>query len=121
MKEAFWICPLPCPGRRSPKSADDLKARNAVLRRFPEVEQIVGKGGRADTPTDPSPIEMVETVINLRPKEFWPKRKIYYTDAQRQAVIVLTLGRHAASSAAKRRGPEKIDPRSGHHERHKSL
>jgi copper/silver efflux system protein len=81
--------PVTVPRASVTEVADDLKARNAVLRRFPEVEQIVGKGGRADTPTDPSPIEMVETIINLRPKEFWPKRKLYYTDAQRQADVVL--------------------------------
>jgi Cu(I)/Ag(I) efflux system membrane protein CusA/SilA len=69
--------------------ADDLKARNAVLRQFPEVEMIVGKGGRADTPTDPSPLEMVETIIDLRPKELWPKRKMDYADAQRQTGVVL--------------------------------
>ncbi len=81
--------PVTVPRASVTEVADDLKARNAVLRRFPEVEQIVGKGGRADTPTDPSPIEMVETVINLRPKEFWPKRKLFYTDAQRQVEIAL--------------------------------
>jgi Cu(I)/Ag(I) efflux system membrane protein CusA/SilA len=81
--------PVTVPRASVTQVADDLKARNAVLRRFPEVEQIVGKGGRADTPTDPSPIEMVETIINLRPKEFWPKRKMYYTETQRQAAIVL--------------------------------
>ena len=81
--------PVTVPRASVTQVADDLKARNAVLRRFPEVEQIVGKGGRADTPTDPSPIEMVETIINLRPKEFWPKRKLLYKDAQRQAEVVL--------------------------------
>ncbi len=81
--------PVTVPRASVTEVADDLKARNAVLRRFPEVEQIVGKGGRADTPTDPSPIEMVETVINLRPKEFWPKRKLFYEDAKRQAEVVL--------------------------------
>ena len=36
---------------------------------------IVGKAGRADTPTDPSPLDMVESVITLRPKEHWPQRQ----------------------------------------------
>ena len=81
--------PVTVPRASVTEVADDLKARDAVLRRFPEVEQIVGKGGRADTPTDPSPIEMVETIINLRPKEFWPKRKLLYKDAERQAEVVL--------------------------------
>ncbi|MGO9113199.1 MAG: efflux RND transporter permease subunit, partial [Thermoguttaceae bacterium] len=67
----------------------DLKARDAVLRRFPEVELIVGKAGRADTPTDPSPLDMVESVITLRPKEHWAKRKLDYKDAQRQMAVVL--------------------------------
>jgi Cu(I)/Ag(I) efflux system membrane protein CusA/SilA len=81
--------PVTVPRASVAQVADDLKARNAVLRRFPEVEQIVGKAGRADTPTDPSPLEMVETVINLRPKEVWPKRKLEYRDAERQTDAAL--------------------------------
>ena len=80
--------------------ADDLKARNAVLRQFPEVELIVGKAGRADTPTDPSPFEMVETIINLRPKEFWPKRKLEYeTPSGRPASSSTALGRRGLMRA----------------------
>ena len=82
--------PVTVPRASVTEVARDLKARNALLRAFPEVESIVGKGGRADTPTDPSPLEMVETVINLRPKPFWPKRKMSYeSDAVRQASVVL--------------------------------
>ena len=81
--------PVTVPRASVTETADDLKARNAVLRQFPEVELIVGKSGRADTPTDPSPLDMVETVINLRPKEFWPKRKMNYDDAERQTGVVL--------------------------------
>ena len=69
--------------------ADDLKARDAVLRQFPEVELVVGKAGRAETPTDPAPPDMVETVVNLRPEEFWPKRELHYDDAVRQTRHVL--------------------------------
>jgi len=47
---------------------------------MPEVELVVGKAdGR--TPTDPSPLDMVETVITLRPKEQWVKRKLDFKDA----------------------------------------
>src|SRR6185295_16285811 len=42
-----------------------------------------------DTATDPSPIEMVETFINFRPREFWPRRVIQYADAARQTREVL--------------------------------
>ena len=81
--------PVTVPRASITEVADDLKARNAVLRGFPEVEMIVGKAGRAETPTDPSPLEMVETIITLRPKELWPKRKMEYADAERQTGVVL--------------------------------
>ena len=44
----------------------DLRVRDAILRGFPEVWQVVGKAGRAETPTDTAPLDMIETVINLR-------------------------------------------------------
>jgi Cu(I)/Ag(I) efflux system membrane protein CusA/SilA len=81
--------PVTVPRVSVTQAADDLKARDALLRRFPEVELIVGKAGRADTPTDPSPLDMVESVITLRPKEHWPKRKLEYQDAEKQMAVVL--------------------------------
>ncbi len=65
--------------------ADDLKARDALLSLMPEVELVTGKAGRADTPTDPAPLDMVETVINLRPREHWLKRKIKLEDARKES------------------------------------
>ena len=88
-KAASSTCRSRCRGCRSPQASADLKTRDAIIRRFPEVELIVGKAGRADTPTDPSPLDMVESVITLRPKEHWPKRKLDYKDAQRQMAVVL--------------------------------
>ena len=67
--------PVTVPRASVTEAADDLKARDAMLRQFPEVEQVGGKAGRAETPTDPAPLDMVETIVNLRPKEFWPKRR----------------------------------------------
>ena len=69
--------------------ADDLKARDALIRGFPEVESVVGKAGRADTATDPAPLDMIETFINFRPRELWPKRVIRYSDAAAQTRLVL--------------------------------
>ncbi len=80
--------PVTVPRVSVTQAADDLKARDALLRRFPEVELVVGKAGRAETPTDPSPLDMVETIITLRPKEYWPKRHLRYGDAQRQTEVV---------------------------------
>ena len=81
--------PVTVPRVSVTEAAADLKTRDEIIRRFPEVELIVGKAGRADTPTDPSPLDMVESVITLRPKEHWPKRKLDYKDAQRQMAVVL--------------------------------
>ncbi|HMO84698.1 MAG TPA: hypothetical protein PKC18_07240, partial [Lacipirellulaceae bacterium] len=65
------------------------QAREALLRTFPEVELVVGKAGRAETPTDPAPPDMVETVINLLPHDWWPKRELAYDDALAQTAVVL--------------------------------
>jgi len=81
--------PITVPRASVTQATDDLKARDALLRRFPEVELIVGKSGRADTPTDPSPLDMVESVITLRPKEHWPRRRLRYADAEKQMKVVL--------------------------------
>ena len=67
----------------------DLRVRDEVLRGFPEVWQVVGKAGRAETPTDPAPLDMIETVINLRDHELWPKRKLRFEDAVAQTRVVL--------------------------------
>lgn len=71
------------------QAADDLKHRDGLLRGFPEVESVVGKAGRADTPTDPAPLDMFETIVNFRPKAFWPKRVLKFDDALRQTQAVL--------------------------------
>ncbi len=81
--------PVTVPRASISETTDDLKARDALLRTFPEVEMVVGKTGRADTPTDPSPLDMVETVVSLRPKAQWPKRMLKYRDAEKQAAVVL--------------------------------
>ncbi|MDB5306815.1 MAG: cusA 1 [Gemmataceae bacterium] len=81
--------PVTVPRAGITQTADDLKARNALLRGFPEVESVVGKSGRADTATDPAPLDMVETFINFRPRGLWPKRVLRYADAAWQTRRVL--------------------------------
>jgi len=81
--------PITVPRASITQSADDLKARDMVLCRFPEVDMVVGKAGRAETSTDPAPLDMIETMVNFRPHELWPKRKLRRRDAQRQAAAVL--------------------------------
>lgn len=72
------------------QATDDLKARDAILRTFPEVWQVVGKAGRAETATDPSGLDMIETIINLRDRSLWPRRRLKVEDAAAQACVVLT-------------------------------
>jgi Cu(I)/Ag(I) efflux system membrane protein CusA/SilA len=81
--------PVTVPRASITQAADDLKARDALLRGFPEVESVIGKAGRADTPTDPAPLDMVESFVNFRSKELWPKRVLRYEDAARQSRAVL--------------------------------
>ena len=83
--------PITVPRASVTQAADDLKARDALLRGFPEVESVIGKAGRADTPTDPAPLDMVETFVNFRPREFWPKRVLRFDDATRQTTDILTV------------------------------
>ena len=45
--------------------------QNAALLSFPEVESVVAKVGRADTSTDPAPLNMTETIVHLKPRERW--------------------------------------------------
>jgi Cu(I)/Ag(I) efflux system membrane protein CusA/SilA len=73
--------PVTVPRVSITEAADDLKARDALLRQFPEIESVIGKAGRADTPTDPAPLDMIETFVNFRPKELWPKRVMSFEDA----------------------------------------
>ncbi len=81
--------PITVPRASVTQVADDLKARDALLRGFPEVESVIGKAGRADTPTDPAPLDMVETFVNFRPRELWPKRVLRFEDALKQSTDVL--------------------------------
>lgn len=71
------------------QAVDDLKARNMVLCRFPEVQMVSGKAGRADTPFDPAPLDMIETMVEFRPKAWWPHRRLLPGDAQKQAEQVV--------------------------------
>ncbi|HUQ71666.1 MAG TPA: efflux RND transporter permease subunit, partial [Planctomycetaceae bacterium] len=82
--------PITVPRASVTQAADDLKARDALLRGFPEVESVIGKAGRADTPTDPAPLDMVETFVNFRPREYWPKRVLRFNDALWQTQAALT-------------------------------
>ncbi len=65
-----------------------LQLQDKLLKEFPEVLSVHGKAGKADTATDPAPIEMFETVIQLKPQKEWRKIKIerWYSSINSEAL-----------------------------------
>ena len=63
--------PASLPGMSVTKAAEVLQTQDKIIKSFPEVRSVFGKAGRAATATDPAPMEMFETVINLKPHDQW--------------------------------------------------
>ena len=67
----LFYMPASLPGMSVTKAAEVLQVQNRIIKSFPEVESVIGKAGRAASATDPAPLEMFETVINLKPESQW--------------------------------------------------
>lgn len=67
----LFYMPVTAPGLSIAEAGRLLVIQDALIRSVPEVESVFGKAGRAETPTDPAPPEMFETVINLKPESRW--------------------------------------------------
>lgn len=81
--------PTALPGLAVGKAAEVLQQTDRIIKSFPEVHRVFGKMGRAETATDPAPLEMVETTIQLKPRDQWrpgmtPQRLIDELDAALQ-------------------------------------
>ena len=63
--------PVTLPGLSPTKAAELLQTQDRIIKGFPEVESVFGKAGRALTATDPAPLEMSETIVNLKPEPAW--------------------------------------------------
>ncbi len=63
--------PATLPGLSITKATELVQKQNEIIKTFPEVDSVFGKAGRAATATDPAPLEMFETVINLKPESAW--------------------------------------------------
>jgi Cu(I)/Ag(I) efflux system membrane protein CusA/SilA len=63
--------PTTLPGISVTKAREILQQTDRMIRQVPEVEQVFGKIGRAETATDPAPLSMIETTITLKPREEW--------------------------------------------------
>ncbi|MCU7851889.1 MAG: efflux RND transporter permease subunit [Candidatus Thiodiazotropha sp. (ex Monitilora ramsayi)] len=63
--------PTTLPGLSIGKAQELLQQTDRLIKTIPEVERVFGKIGRADTATDPAPLTMIETIIQLKPKSSW--------------------------------------------------
>jgi copper/silver efflux system protein len=68
---ALFYMPVTAPGASITEVSALLQMQDKLLKSIPEVAQVFGKAGRAETATDPAPLEMFETVINLKPESEW--------------------------------------------------
>ncbi|AOE85183.1 efflux RND transporter permease subunit [Pseudomonas sp. TCU-HL1] len=63
--------PSALPGLSAQKASQLLQITDRLIKTVPEVEHVFGKAGRAETATDPAPLEMFETTIQFKPREQW--------------------------------------------------
>lgn len=63
--------PSALPGLSVSKAAELLQQTDRLIRTVPEVARVFGKAGRADTATDPAPLEMFETTVQFKPRDQW--------------------------------------------------
>ena len=63
--------PITLPGASVQTAQQVLAVQDKIIKQVPEVESVFGKAGRALSATDPAPLEMIETVINLKPEDQW--------------------------------------------------
>lgn len=68
---SLLFMPAALPGMSITRAGELLQVQNRIIKRFPEVESVFGKAGRANSATDPAPVEMFETVVNLKPEAEW--------------------------------------------------
>ena len=68
---AMWM-PITDPSISLTKAAEIMRQQDRIIAQDPAVENVVGKIGRAETSTDPAPINMSETIVTFKPRDQWP-------------------------------------------------
>ena len=76
---ALMYMPTTMPGISVGEAQKLLQTTDRIIKRFPEVETVYGKAGRAESATDPAPLSMLETVIVLKPREKWRSVATWYS------------------------------------------
>jgi Cu(I)/Ag(I) efflux system membrane protein CusA/SilA len=74
---SLLFMPTTVPGVSIAQSREIMRYQDSVLASFPEVESVLGKAGRANTATDPAPLDMYETTVVLKPEEEWRRGMTY--------------------------------------------
>jgi Cu(I)/Ag(I) efflux system membrane protein CusA/SilA len=69
----FLYMPTTLPSISTTKARELLQQTDKIIKQFPEVHHVFGKAGRAETATDPAPMNMLETTIMLKPEKEWRK------------------------------------------------
>src|SRR5262249_15695248 len=67
----LMFMPVTDPAIGLPQAIDIVKKQNMAIAAMPEVADVVGKIARAETSTDPAPVNMTETIITLKPESAW--------------------------------------------------
>lgn len=76
---SILFMPTSMPGISIEQARRVLQTTDLVIKQFPEVDQVLGKAGRAETATDPAPLSMLETLITLKPRSEWPHFETWYS------------------------------------------
>ena len=76
---ALLFMPTTVPGISATEAQKLLQTQDRILARFPEVDQVLGKSGRAETSTDPAPLSMAETIVTLKPVSEWRHADTWYS------------------------------------------
>src|SRR5207237_10521577 len=75
----IFYMPSTMPGISIANAEKLLRSSDRIIKQVPEVDRVLGKTGRADTPTDPAPLSMLETVITLKPRSQWRHVDTWYS------------------------------------------
>lgn len=72
-EQSILFMPVTLPNISNEEAKRILQVQDKIIKSVPEVDRVLGKAGRASTATDNSPINMIETIIMLKPKNMWRK------------------------------------------------
>jgi Cu(I)/Ag(I) efflux system membrane protein CusA/SilA len=72
--------PSTLPGISVTEAQRLLQVQDRIIKQFPEVDRVLGKAGRAESSTDPAPLSMMETVVQLKPHDEWRHVETWYSD-----------------------------------------